>query len=114
MRRHASTSFANWGLAALAGLIVISAPLLAAFEPVGPGDEAAILYPAGWPADRAFSAAAGAAPVIRFGAFDNIAIVRIDADEQIDALRRSGALLILNADGAASCLAGAPVQSRAL
>ncbi len=85
-------------------LAAIGMPLLVALEPVSDG-EAAAIFPPGWTrAEVVLATAQADLSVVRFGAYANIGIVRIDDERSSAALRQAGALLLLPPGALGGCL----------
>lgn len=90
--------------ALVVSLAVIGTPMLAVFEPVR-GDQAAVIFPPGWTQTDVITATSRAdLSLVRFGAATNIAIVALDDDAAIAALRREGAWLLLPPGALGGCL----------
>ncbi|MBR9825170.1 MAG: hypothetical protein GYB36_05120 [Alphaproteobacteria bacterium] len=90
--------------AVLIGLAVVCTPLLGLFEPVE-GNEVAAVFPPGWgEADVLLASAAADSRLVRFGAFSNIGVIRIDDEDTLLALRAQGALLLLHPQVLGGCL----------
>ena len=89
---------------ALISTLIVSTPLLAATERSSSAEIAAI-FPPGWQSDDVMRAlAATPSGIVRFGAFDNVAIVSAPDAESRSALMRAGAWLLLPPGALGGCL----------
>ncbi|RYC30866.1 hypothetical protein D3273_16915 [Lichenibacterium minor] len=92
------------------GVAIASTLLLALLSAAPRVDQIAAVFPPWWSPARAAAAAAGAGSVAGMGAWRSVVIVRGDAAGLALRLRRSGALLTLDARSFAIC--GLPQAGR--
>lgn len=108
-----NSKFTAYLPAFLIGLAVICTPLLGLTEPVS-GDEVAAVFPPGWDeADVLLASAAAETRLVRFGAFSNVGIIRINGDAALADLRAQGAILLLHPQALGSCFSQPIGQSLA-
>ena len=99
-------AFISWLPAGLVLLTILATPFLSLTAPVV-GGQGAVVYPMRWDhADVVRAAATAQTGLLRFGALPNIAIVQIDSTDTLEALKQSGAWLVLPPGALGGCLVG--------
>lgn len=103
----ANSRLAVLGLGALAvgGTLAVAVPT----PSYGRSEAIAAVFPPWWPAERAFSAAAEAGPLLNTGRSALVLIVAFTDPEVAERLRSAGAILLLDA-AALGCASSTEIQ----